>query len=352
DALAERYEQAIDTVFDETSVDAILVLLTPQVMTQIEETAAVIARLAKKHPKPILCSFMGGSQIVKGEQILNDAHIPSFRFPERAIQALGKMWWWEKWRQNQKISPSCTVIPSAIQVTHDAIKKILAKAATEDRPTLDNFETNSIMNMLGLETPETALVTSFEDADRFASSVGVPVVLKLSASGLLHKADVGGVIAKIQTKQKLYDSYITLRAIAEKLSREQSIPVHIQIQQQVDAGIELLVGIKKDATFGTTLVIGAGGTLAELVDDTQIGLVPKSIQELEAMLSKTKISTLLSGFRGNGNYATHKLLEAIYKIQSIALFNQIEEFEINPILVTKTTAWAIDGKAVIAFADR
>ncbi len=352
DALADRYEQAIDTIFDEASVDAVLVLLTPQVMTQIEETASVIARLAKKHPKPIICSFMGGSQILKGEEILNAAHIPSFRFPERAIRALGKMWWWQNWRTEQEFAPAKKITSAPTKnLTTNHISKILKTAQKQKRTTLDNFETNTILDILGLNTPHTAVVKSFEEAELFTKNVGAPVVLKLSAPGLLHKADVGGVIAGIRTRDELKKAFSRLETASKKLSKKQDFSIQIQIQQQVESGIEVLVGIKRDPTFGSIVLIGAGGSLAEMVGDTQITLAPKNSSELKRLLGSTKIGTLLSGYRGSKAYAIDQLLEVIVQLQSLLHHDQLSEFEINPVIVTKDTAWVVDGKAVLSSTD-
>ena len=196
DALAERVATAAEIVLKESSVHSLLVILTPQIMTQISKTAQLIGGLSKKYKKPIFCSFIGGQLVAKGEKILNDYKIPSFRFPERAIAAMAALMKFKQ-RQEDIINSKKAVAASApteIKLEEEKIKTIITAAVKYNRPTLDNFEANELLAAAHMTTPPTQIVVSLKEAAAFAQKVGWPVVLKLSSPGLLHKKE-GGIQA-------------------------------------------------------------------------------------------------------------------------------------------------------------
>lgn len=347
DALADRYGEAINDVLAEKNVDAVLIILTPQVMTEIEATAETIGRLAKKYGKPAVCSFIGGDLLDKGETVLNNYKIPSFHFPERAIRALAKMWQWRSMAQSpkSKVKSQAKIKPLA----KSAIKKInrLIKIIKKDgRSALTVLESNSILNLCGIKTPKFAVVKNLSEGEKFANTQGWPVVLKISSSGLLHKTDQEGVIININNPTELALAWKKINLAASMLSKKFSYDIFIQ--KQVADGIEVIAGTKLDKSFGNVLMFGAGGVLAELLGDTGIKLLPLDEKGAIELISGAKINTVLNGFRGKKPYATKKLIEIIlklsYLVENISFF---KEAEINPIIVTEKDAWAVDSRMIL-----
>lgn len=358
DALADRYGNAIDVVLSQHDVHALIVILTPQIMTQIYQTAEYISKLSQIHKKPIICSFMGGCNIVKGEEVLNLHKIPSFRFPERAIKALGTMW---RWRDDsikrslriKKISGPKLSIDFNLsrkykvnQIIH--IARDTAKASGETSIALNSFQANEVLKSWDINTPPTEKVTTILDSLLFTYKYGWPVVLKLSSSKILHKSDLGGVITNISNKSKLEDALEILDGRIKQLPPEVQPTVSIQIQRQVSDGVEVIVGFKKDTTFGHVLMFGAGGVMAEIIHDRNLKLLPVDRLDAENIVKQSKIFTKLKGYRGDAPYALAKLYSVILKVAELSeTFPEFEEFEINPVIVTHEDVWAVDGKGIV-----
>jgi len=345
DALADRYAAAAEIILNTDQADCLMVILTPQVMTQIEKTAELIGSL-KKYNKPIFSAFMGGSLIAEGEKKLNELKIPVFRFPERAIAAIGAMWRFKKHQQEQKTVP--LTLDTVIEIGKERGNEIIDMAVKNKQTTLDNLGANEILSSSGILTPPTQIVTDLNQAKEFAEIHSWPVVLKLSSPGLLHKKDIGGVVTDISNNWQLeivWDNFQRKIATLDPQIREH---VKVQIQKDILNGVEVIVGAKRDSTFGPVLLFGAGGTYTELIVDRNLHLLPMTTADAKSLVDNSKIAKLLKGYRGEPPYALEKLYEAIVRLAKIMeTYKQITEIEINPLIVTLNHAWAVDGKVIL-----
>lgn len=340
DALANRYTNAMETVLKQESVHALIVILTPQIMTEIEKTAEAIVQVSKKYQKPIFCSFIGGGHVAKGEEILNRYRIPSFMFPERAVRAVAAMWHWQQWRQTTQPTSTPPPIPSI-----PAINNTLAQAKSENQTTLSPFEANKLLSLWGISVPPARLAVNIETALDFADSLGYPVVLKLSAPWLVHKTDSGAVKTNITTQEKLKTTWAELG----QLKNQSQKPADIFIQKEVVDALEVIVGVKHDPNFGPVLLFGAGGTLAELLEDHKLHLLPIDNEGVKELISTSKISRLLVGYRGHPPYAIDQLADLVVKLTRLAeTYLTIAEIEINPVMVTANAAWAVDCRIILS----
>ncbi len=346
DALADRFGQALDAVLQEPLVDAALVILTPQLMTQIEKTAEIIGNLSKKYSQPVMCSFIGGTSTAIGEKVLNQAKIPSFPFPEMAINTLAKMWQWQKWVQEQERVGEEK--PVSLDQNLDTVKNIVTSAKSSLRKNLDNFEANEIISAAGIQTPPTLSVTDPDQAENFANGVGWPIVLKVSSPALLHKADVGGVITHIHGKDELNVAWNTLNQKISVLDEESKKGLRIQAQKEVASGVEVIVGVKRDPNFGPVLLFGAGGKFAELLLDKNLHLLPMGEHTARQLIEGSKVNTLLKGFRGDPAYNIDPLIHTIIRLgKLVESAPDISEIEINPLIITHEGVWAVDSKVVL-----
>lgn len=352
DAVASRYAKAIDIVLGQSGVDALVVILTPQMMTEIHLTAEFIGRLSDVHKKPIFCAFIGGNHVEAGSKVLNMHKIPSFQYPERAIRVLGMMW---KWRERaleraldiQKLTHvvTTTEINTADQVKIDEILRLAREQGTE---ALNSFEANEVVKSWNINVPKTTLIRNFDDALEFTQASGWPVVIKLSSSHALHKTELGGVIVNVNNRAKLQRAFETMMRRIEKLDINVKNTASIQIQKQITGGIEVIIGVKRDKNFGHVLMFGAGGTLTEVFNDRNLHMLPINRFEAEKLVMKSKIAKVLKGYRGEKEYCVTKLYYMIEKVSElVSTFPEIEEFEINPVIVTKEDVWAIDPKVLI-----
>lgn len=350
DALADRFGQALEAVLQEPLVDSAIVILTPQLMTQIEKTAEIIGGLSQKYSQPVLCSFIGGSTTAIGESVLNKYKIPSFPFPEMAINTLAKMWQWQKWviEDSKKLVEE----PAHLQQNLDTAKNILLTARNSSRKNLDNFEANSVMEAAGISAPPTQVVSDISQAETFANASGWPIVLKISSPNLLHKADVGGVITHIHSLQELTIAWNTLKSKIDSLDQETKSGLKIQAQKEITGGVEVIVGVKRDPNFGPVLLFGAGGKFAELLLDKNLHLIPLTEDDAKKLILESKIYTLLKGFRGDAAYELNPLIETIIRLSNLVESSpEISEIEINPLIITYSGVWAVDSKVVLTPAN-
>ena len=347
DALADRYGEAVNDVLAEKGVDALLVILTPQVMTEIEATAEIIGRLAKKYGKPVVCSFIGGDLVDKGEAVLNSYKIPSFRFPERAIKALAKMWQWQVGVKSlkSKVKSPTKIKPLAKNVIAK-INKMVEFAKKQNRKVMPVLEAGKILSLCGINTPKTAEVTNIDEARRFAKTHGWPVVLKVSSPELLHKTDKGGIMKDIDNTLKLELAWKKINQAVYKLPKKFSST--IIIEKQILKGLEVIAGVKNNASFGKVLMFGAGGVLTELIADKNLRLLPTDERGIGELIAKSKIYPLLKGFRGQKPRALKKLSEMVIRLASLAQANsKFSEIEINPIIVADKEAFAADARIIL-----
>jgi acetyl coenzyme A synthetase (ADP forming)-like protein len=348
DALADRIYQACEVVLQTNLAQSLVVILTPQVMTQIVRTADLIGNLAKKYNTPIFCSFIGGDLVAEGKKKLNEYKIPSFRFPERAISTIGLMWKWRKWQQQLSDMHICQNTDGLIAPENNQnIKKVAEKAESSCQGSLDNLDANEILRLAGIPTPPTQTVVSLEDAKKFVEENHWPVALKLSSPGLLHKSDLGAVIKDISSEGELEAAMINLDHKITQLSGNTAGTIIKQIQKYIMSGTEVIVGVKKDPTFGPVLLFGAGGSLAELIVDRNLRLLPIDSELAKQLVERSKIYKILKGYRGEAPLALDKLYDVIVRLGKVIEFlPDVSEIEINPLIITQNDVWAVDCKVV------
>ncbi len=343
DALADRYQEAIADVLAEKGVDALVVILTPQVMTEIEATANLIGKLSAKYGKPVVCSFMGGEMVNKGEEILNRYKIPSFRFPERAIKALSKMWQWQNGKKTRKLKIENR--KREVAPKNSKLEKII-KSVEKNTKVLSALQADATLNLFGIKTPPSQNVHNLTEAQEFVKKHSWPVVLKISSPDLIHKTEAGAVIKNIHNDEQLETAGAKMASIAKKLKNKSS--TYIQIQTQVGSGVEVIAGVKYDASFGNILMFGAGGILAELIGDSNLKLLPIDEVGAKNLIAKSKVSKLLTGFRNQKSFALNKLATLLVKLSHLAESTDcFSEITINPIIVTEKEAWAVDPRIIL-----
>ena len=346
DALADRFGEALDAVLSEDTVDSAVVILTPQLMTQIDKTAEIIGQIAKKHPKPILCAFIGGGSTATGQAILDQNKIPSYPFPENAIKALSRMWQWRSWvNEHQNIIPENF---NADQIDSTQIKNVLFTAKGNQQTALNNFQANEVVRLAGINTPDTQAVKSLDEAAEFTNSHGWPIALKLSSSKVLHKADVGGVITNINGPTLLSQAWQNLSDRVAKLDPVVNKDLQFQIQKDIGSGIEVIIGARKDTNFGSVVLFGAGGKFAELIADRNLHLAPLDLSQATKLISESKIATLLKGYRGDDPYPLEPIAQVICRLsQIIENHPEIQDIEINPLIIKHDAVWAVDSKIIL-----
>ncbi len=327
DARADRYRFALEQVVADPGVDGVLVILTPQAMTEIEATAEVIADVAAKVELPILACFMGEARIEAGTQILDRAMIPNFGFPERAAMVYNAM---SQYRRYQ-----AEPLPEfeRFDVDQQAVRQVIDKVVADGRVTIGDAEAREILLAYGLDIPASQLAASADEAVQIASEMGYPVVLKVASPDILHKTDVGGVKVGLADAEAVRDAFDLITYRSQRYLPEARLWGCL-VQKMVPPGLEVLIGMNRDPQFGPLVTFGLGGIYVETLKDVAFRISPFSRREAEVMIQEIRANALLDGVRGEPPKDKNALIDALLRIGQLVLdFPEIAELDINPFML-------------------
>jgi len=343
DALADRYEHALRLVLADPGVDGVLVIVTPQAMTQIEETAHVVGRVARETDKPVLGCFMGESRIAAGIAILQQYGIPNYPFPERAAAALAAM---VRYRQERE-RPSYA--PIRFEVDTAAVRKVLDEARAQGRVSIGDAEARAILEAYGFPLPPSRLAATPEEAIAAAEEMGYPVVLKVASPDILHKTDVGGVRLNLRSPADVRDAFDLIVYRASRYVPGARIWGCL-VQKMVPPGREVLIGMSRDPQFGPLVAFGLGGIYVEALKDVVFRVAPFGPEEAAEMIREIRSYPLLEGVRGEPPADHAALVDALCRVsQLVTDFPEIVELDINPLVVYEEGrgAVALDMRVVL-----
>ncbi|HPE55465.1 MAG TPA: GNAT family N-acetyltransferase [Bacteroidales bacterium] len=347
DATPDRFAKATELVLQDSNVDAVLVILTPQAMTAPTETAKAIAKLADNSTKPIMAAWLGGASMRDGVQIFNNSGIAAYETPEQAIRAFMTLSYYSK--NLELLFETPQEIPVAFSYDRDELRKKYLQEVFPKVPILSEDDSKMLINDYGIDTTHPELAKTDDDAVAIAVKKKYPVVLKIQSPDIIHKSDVGGVILNIENEQMLRLAFKNMMETVKRNVPDAKID-GITVQKMIwskDA-VELIVGIKKDPVFGTVMLVGMGGTAAELFNDRRLEFPPLNAQLAHQMLKSLKIYPLLEGYRGSEPKNMEKLIEALIRVSYLAAdYPEIEELDINPLIVTDKDVIALDAHIVV-----
>jgi len=341
DALADRYEYALNAVLEDPNVDTLLVLLTPQAMTQAAETAEVIARVSKhKSNKPILACFLGAQKVADGIEVLRQNRIPQYDSPESAVATIRAMADYVRWRHRPKR------VVKLFPVNRHKVENIIERHLRQGMLEIGEAESKEILEAYGFVTPRGAIATTAEQAVNIAEQIGYPVVLKIWSPDILHKSDVGGVKVGINGPQEVMDAFDLMMYRIPRKRPEANI-LGVLVQEMCKKGREVILGMKRDPHFGPLVMFGMGGIMVEVLKDVSFYLAPLTADEAREMLMNTKTYHILKGVRGQEGVDIEKIAEGLQRLsQLVTEFPQIDELDINPYVVgpVGTTPIAVDAR--------
>lgn len=344
DARADRYRFALEVVAEDPHVDGIMVVLTPQAMTEIDQTAHEVGKLSQQIDKPIIACFMGEAKVRSGIEILSDYDVPNYSFPERASLAYRAMSEYRKIRERPELEFE------HFDVDLQQVRKVLDKAKGDGRYAIGDSEAWDILQAYGLKIPQSVLAKTSKEAVEKAAQIGYPVVMKIASPDILHKTDVGGVKVGLESPEEVRDAFELMVYRAEKYLPEATI-WGCQIQEMAPpGGLEVLIGMNRDPQFGPLITFGLGGIYVEALKDVTFRIAPFSRGEAEAMLSEIRSRALLEGVRGKPPVDKEALVDTLLRMGQLVLdFPEIVEFDINPLIVYPRGqgAIAIDMRLVL-----
>jgi acetyl coenzyme A synthetase (ADP forming)-like protein len=317
------FGHALRTTLADPAVDTVLAIFVPPMTTQAPEVATEIVQAAAGSGKPVLSCFMGTHGVPESLRSLQAGHVPSFRFPEGAAQALSLVVQYAEWARSPVGAPAPPPPLPAEATT------ILAEARRRLGPPggwLSAGETEALGRCWELPLAPQRIVAPTRDAAAAAArALGFPVVLKALKADLLHKSRMGGVEVGLETVDALNAALDRLMALA---------PERLLVQREVDGGEEWLVGVIRDPDYGPLVTVGAGGTRAEIWRDVEQRLAPLAPADLDALLDRPRFGRTLEGVAGRPRGDRGALREVVGRLAGMACAHpEIAEMEINPLLV-------------------
>ena len=347
DASPERYAKSLEIVLKDQESDGVMVILTPQAMTDPTQTAEHLKPYAKM-AKPILASWMGGADVEAGRRILARAGIPSFDYPDTAAQAFNYMWRYAYNLRGIYETPSLPVAGSDDAPDRAAAEKIISAVRKEGRTILTEFESKNLLAAYGIPTVTTLIAKTEAEAVKLAEKIGYPIVLKLYSETITHKTDVGGVQLNLRTADAVKKAFQTIKtSVAKKAKASDFLGVTVQPMIKLE-GYEIIIGSSLDPQFGPVLLFGTGGQLVEVFKDRALALPPLNTTLARRMMEQTKIYTALKGVRGRKAVNMAALEQLMVRFSQLVVEQRwIKEIDINPLLASPEQLVALDARVVV-----
>jgi acetyltransferase len=330
----------LEAVLRDENVHGVIAILIPQAVTKVDETAHIFADVVHQHDKPVLACFMGKNLAQIGVQILRDARIPNYSYPEPAVDAMRAMV--ERWRWLGR--PPRTI--ERFDVGRDEVEAAFSSARAEGRLKVGDAEARGIMEAYGIAIPQSELSRNPEEAVTIAERIGYPVVMKIASPDILHKTDIGGVKLNLMEATDVRDAFDLLMYRAQRYMPQADV-WGAQVQEMVPQGREVLIGINRDPQFGPLLVLGLGGIYVEVLKDVSFRIAPVARWEAEEMINELRSSALLRGLRGEQPADVEAIVDCMLRVSQLAVdFPEIVELDINPLMVQE------EGKGAVALDMR
>ena len=341
DSPADRYEDTLEILLEADEVDSLIVMVCPTAKTDTDQIAENIVKVTKGADKPVLVVNMGGPSFIKGNELLRENNIPTYVFPEEAVSVIDYL---ERFSEVQKRNYDDPV-GEITDVNKDKVSEIFAKVKEDGRDTLLGSEAYAFAKEYGIDAAPIILSKTPEEAADVAEEMGFPVVLKIASDKILHKSDIGGVQVGINSREEAIDAFNLIMDNVKK-AHPDITPDGIEVQKMMDSGIEVLVGMIRDKQFGPMLAFGMGGVFVNLIEDASFKLANGlTSEEIDELISTTKVVKLLEGFRGEAPGDIDSVKNAIVRVARLSLdFPEISELDINPIFVYEEGSSALDIK--------
>jgi acetyltransferase len=345
DALADRYEVAMKALYHDPGVDAVICILTPQAMTQVMETAQKIVEVTASGDKTVLTVFMGGGEVDPAEELLRNASIPNYRFPEEAVRTLRAMVDYRGFLHK----PDDRVLHFPVE--KERVEEVLERALKDGRYQLGEIEARQVLECYGIPVARTKLATNLEECILAGREIGYPVVAKIASPQILHKTDVGGVRVNIGNTDELITAYEEITTNVNRYVPDAQI-WGVVVQEMLPPSRELIVGMSRDSQFGPLLMVGLGGVYVEILKDISFRLAPIGEREAMEMLQELKSYWLLQGARGERPADITEVVEVILRVsQLVTDFPRLEELDINPLRVYEKGKGCIAADARIVLGE-
>jgi acetyltransferase len=351
DASPDRYAQALEVIVRDPNTDGVLVILTPQAMTDPTRTADNLKAGATAAGKPVLASWMGGDNVAAGESILQTAGIPAFPYPDTAARAFNAMWRYSENIRSLYETPALADAEDG-EIDRGLAAELITSVLASGRTLLTEVESKRLLELYGIPAVPTRVATTEEQAVDLAERLGYPAVLKLHSQTVTHKSEIGGVQLNLPDPEAVRRAYRAIQqSVRQRASDEHFHGVTVQ-PMIARGGYELIIGCSPDPQFGPVLLFGAGGRQVELIGDHTLALPPLNTTLARRMMDHTRVVQFLRGSRGNRPIDLGALERLLVRFSALVVEQpRIKEIDINPLLAAPDGLIALDARVVLHGAE-
>lgn len=347
-AAARDFSKAVRLVLDDGNVDAALVIFAAQAGSDALGIAEAVVGVANDSSKPVVAAWMGGQIVLSAIQCLNEAGIATHSTPEQAVRAFMHLVSYSRNLESLYETPRELPVRFGLN-RHKLRRKLRPLFKRKSSRFITQDQAKSLLKAYGVPFADSAIVGSREDAVRVAQRIGYPVVLKILAPQIVHKVDIGGVALDLADARAVEDAFDQIFQCAEEDGRNLDIQgITVQKMIKTRGGIELILGAKKDPTFGPVIMVGSGGVATDVAQDRALGLPPLNERLTRRMFETLRLWPILQGYRGQPPVNLDRLIEVVIRFSCmIADYPEIREFEINPLLATPRGVIGLDAAAIL-----
>ena len=352
DANPKRYASSLEITAKDPNIDGLLTILTPQAMTDPTATAEHLRQHSKISGKPVLASWMGGEAVEAGQQILNQAGIPSYEYPDTAAHVFTLMWGSSYNLQGLYETPNGPVDSETATNARESAEAIIAAVRRRGRTVLTEPESKQLLAAYGIPTVKTVVAETLDAAVAAAENLGYPIVLKINSETIAHKTDVGGVQLNLRDADAVRAAFRAIESsVCQLAGAEHFQGVSVQPMIKLD-GYELIIGSSLDPEFGPVLLFGTGGQLVEVFKDRSLALPPLNTTLARRMMEHTKIYTALRGVRGRRSVDIAALERLMVRFSQLVVEQKwIKEVDINPLFASPERLLALDARVIVHGLD-
>ena len=346
DADYMRFEKVLLLTLAHPNVGSVVTMCTPSATLNYDDLARVLVKMSQQFPnKTILASLMGLAEGMENRRIMSEGGIPYYLYSEPAIRTLKAMY------DFKKSVDEASAKRATLQFAKDTakVKSIFENVRKNGRSNLLEEEGYEVLEAYGFPTPKSILCTTEQECMNAANQIGYPLVMKIVSPDIIHKSDAGGVKVGIKTDDELKNSFRTITENALKYKSDAKIK-GVLVQEMVKSAKETILGASQDPTFGPVIMFGLGGIYVEVLKDVVFRIVPIDEQEAINMVESIKTIKLLKGVRGEKPSDLKAIADSLQRLSQLLVdFQEIKEFDINPLLVLEEGKGArvVDARIIL-----
>jgi acetyl coenzyme A synthetase (ADP forming)-like protein len=349
EATAEQYRKVLKLMAQDDGIDIVIVIFIPPIVTQAEAVAGAIREVApqfRQRGKTLLASFMGSRGVSVELGSREEGYVPSFAFPEATATALAAACEYSEWLKRPK-----GIIPELAGIDKKRAEQIVNSALKQDhapRFWLDAASVNELLGCYGIRVAESKAARTAEETMKVAKAMGFPVAIKLVSKTIIHKTEVGGVVLDIHSEEEARKAFAQIKERLARISREAEMD-GVLVQKMVSEGVEVIVGVTQDPSFGPLIMFGMGGIYTELFKDAVFRIHPLTDIDAQEMVRSIKAYQILEGWRGAKPSDIKALEELLLRVSAMVEdFPQIMEMDLNPLKALERGYAVVDARILLS----